>query len=130
MLSESHGLRTATIVRNCKQVEITTGRKLDLFPSSGERRETSTLLSPLERANLNRQLFLRDPTVFVSPSPHLKQIQFTKKIPFLLFRIPDDTKVQAPSDCFTPSSEPFRFYTSILVVLSPISPQRTSHNLT
>jgi hypothetical protein len=28
-------------------------RKLDLFPSSGERRETPTLLGSLERANLN-----------------------------------------------------------------------------
>jgi hypothetical protein len=27
-------------------------RKLDLFPSSGEERETPTLLAPLERANL------------------------------------------------------------------------------
>jgi hypothetical protein len=31
---------------------ITTLRKLDLFPSSREERETSTLLCPLERANL------------------------------------------------------------------------------
>jgi hypothetical protein len=28
-------------------------RKLDLFPSSGEERETPALLGPLERANLN-----------------------------------------------------------------------------
>jgi hypothetical protein len=28
-------------------------QKLDLFPSSGEVRETPTLLGPLERANLN-----------------------------------------------------------------------------
>jgi hypothetical protein len=31
----------------------TTFRKLDLLPSSGEARETPTLLDPLERANLN-----------------------------------------------------------------------------
>jgi hypothetical protein len=31
----------------------TTFRKLDLFPFSGELRETPTLLGPLERANLN-----------------------------------------------------------------------------
>jgi hypothetical protein len=29
-------------------------QKLDLFPSSGEARETSTLLGPLEKANLSR----------------------------------------------------------------------------
>jgi hypothetical protein len=29
-------------------------RKLDLFPSSGERRKTPTKLNPLERDNLNR----------------------------------------------------------------------------
>jgi hypothetical protein len=31
----------------------TTFRKLDLFPSSGEGKETPTLLDPLERANLS-----------------------------------------------------------------------------
>jgi hypothetical protein len=36
------------------EIKNTTFRKLDLFPSSGERdRETPTLLGPLERANLN-----------------------------------------------------------------------------
>jgi hypothetical protein len=35
-------------------LENTTFRKLDLFPSSGEGRETPTLLGPLERANLNQ----------------------------------------------------------------------------
>jgi hypothetical protein len=29
-------------------------RKLDLFPFLGERKESPTLLGPLERANLNR----------------------------------------------------------------------------
>jgi hypothetical protein len=33
-------------------LENTTFQKLDLFPSSGEGRETPTLLGPLERANL------------------------------------------------------------------------------
>jgi hypothetical protein len=50
-------------------LENTTIRKLDLFLSSGEGRETPTLLGPLERASLN-------------PSN---------------------------SECYTPSSEPFRF---------------------
>jgi hypothetical protein len=35
-------------------------RKLDLFPSSGEGRETSTLLGPLERANHNQWLSFRN----------------------------------------------------------------------
>jgi hypothetical protein len=34
----------------------TTFRKLVLFPSSGERRETPTLLGPLERAYINRSI--------------------------------------------------------------------------
>jgi hypothetical protein len=39
-------------------------RKLDLFLSSGEVRETPTLLGPLERANLSYwgYLFLKNPT--------------------------------------------------------------------
>jgi hypothetical protein len=36
-------------------------RKLDLFLSSNEGRETPTLFGPLERANLTRPLFLRGP---------------------------------------------------------------------
>jgi hypothetical protein len=34
-------------------IENTTFRKLDLFPSSGEGREITILLFPLERVNLN-----------------------------------------------------------------------------
>jgi hypothetical protein len=45
-----------TLVENIKF------RKLDLFPSSGEGRETPTLLDPLERANLNHWHSLKDPT--------------------------------------------------------------------
>jgi hypothetical protein len=40
--------------------ENTTFRRLDLFPSSGERWETHILLGPLERADLNR------PVIYVS----------------------------------------------------------------
>jgi hypothetical protein len=36
-----------------QKLESKTFRKLDLFPSSGEGRETTTLLGPLEIANLN-----------------------------------------------------------------------------
>jgi hypothetical protein len=35
-----------------EELDNTTFRKLDLFPSSGERGETPTQLGPLERANL------------------------------------------------------------------------------
>jgi hypothetical protein len=44
--------------------------KLDVFMSSEDGRETSTLLSPLESDW--GQIFLRDPTEYVSPSLHLK----------------------------------------------------------
>jgi hypothetical protein len=53
IISESLDLRTSSIVRNSNELENTTFRKLDLFPSSGEERETSTLLGPLERDNHN-----------------------------------------------------------------------------
>jgi hypothetical protein len=46
-------LWTVSIVRNSKYLENTTFQNLDLFPSSGEERETPTLLGPLERANTN-----------------------------------------------------------------------------
>jgi hypothetical protein len=36
-------------------LENTMLQKLDLFPSSGEGRETPTLLGPLKRANLNHK---------------------------------------------------------------------------
>jgi hypothetical protein len=42
---------TLSIARNSENWN-TAFRKLDLFPSSGEGRETPTLLGPLERANL------------------------------------------------------------------------------
>jgi hypothetical protein len=46
--SESSGFFTLSIVLNSKYIEITMFRKLDLFPSSGKGRNTSTLLGPLE----------------------------------------------------------------------------------
>jgi hypothetical protein len=39
------------------ELENTTFRKLDLFPSPGEERESPTLLGPLERADLNHWTF-------------------------------------------------------------------------
>jgi hypothetical protein len=46
---------TLSIVRNSEQVEDTKFRKLDLFLSSNEGRETPTLLGSLEIANLNHR---------------------------------------------------------------------------
>jgi hypothetical protein len=50
---------TLPIARNSKYLENTTLWKLGLFLSSGEGKETPTLIGPLERANLNHW---RDPT--------------------------------------------------------------------
>jgi hypothetical protein len=47
-LSEALGLWTLSIVRNSKLLQNTTFSKLELFPYSGEGRETPTLLVPLE----------------------------------------------------------------------------------
>jgi hypothetical protein len=46
------GLLDFELRRSSDILKKTTFRKLDLFPSSGEEGETSTLLGPLERANL------------------------------------------------------------------------------
>jgi hypothetical protein len=51
--TESLTSRTMPIVRNPKQLESTVFRKLDLFPSSAEGRQTPTLSGPSEGANLN-----------------------------------------------------------------------------
>jgi hypothetical protein len=49
------------------KLENTTFRKLDLFPSSGEREKTPTRLGPLESANLLRFLVSRIPDDGQSP---------------------------------------------------------------
>jgi hypothetical protein len=51
--SESLGLRTLPLVWDTNKLENEAFQKLDLFPSTGKEREMPTLLSPLERANLN-----------------------------------------------------------------------------
>jgi hypothetical protein len=51
--SESLCLKTLSIIRNSNELENTTFQRLDPFRYSGVERETSTLLGPLERANLN-----------------------------------------------------------------------------
>jgi hypothetical protein len=54
------GLYPSSAIKNYD----TTIRKMDLFPSSGEGRNTPTLLGPLERANLT------PPSISVSPATH------------------------------------------------------------
>jgi hypothetical protein len=51
--SEPLCLWTLSIVRNSKYYKNTTFRKLDLLPSSSEKRATSIQLGRLERTNLN-----------------------------------------------------------------------------
>jgi hypothetical protein len=60
-VSESLGL--LSIVRNSKLLENTTFRKLDLFPSSGERNQTPSLLAPLERANFKHWIKFANPII-------------------------------------------------------------------
>jgi hypothetical protein len=50
--SESLGLWALSIIQNSKYLGNTTFWKLDLFLTSGEGRETPTLLGHLERANV------------------------------------------------------------------------------
>jgi hypothetical protein len=78
-------------------------RKTDIFPSSGEGKETSTLLGPLERTNLNH---LTIPTPQDGNKYSLRDV-FSSYLEF-----PKMGKVQKPNDseCYAPSSEPFRFY--------------------
>jgi hypothetical protein len=64
ILQDNHQLRTPRYLDFVHGPEFyilenTTFQKLDLFPSSGEGRETTTLLGPLERANLNH--WTKDP---------------------------------------------------------------------
>jgi hypothetical protein len=63
-------------------------RKLDLVPSAGEGRETPTKLSTTDLS----QLFLRNPTEYMSPSRHLRtETDPVSETPcFLVFRIPED----------------------------------------
>jgi hypothetical protein len=70
-----------------------TFRKLDLFPSSGEGRETSTPLGRLERTNCNHWIeavFSKGPNR-VSPFLHVKTgtDRVSETLCFLEFRIPD-----------------------------------------
>jgi hypothetical protein len=55
--------------------------------------------------------------VFHSPLTWGRKHPVSERVCFLVCRIPDDGQVQKPSDseCYTPSSEPFRIYPSALL---------------
>jgi hypothetical protein len=53
LYSELLGSWTLSIVWNSKKLEKTMLRELGLFRSSGDGKKISTLMGPLERANLN-----------------------------------------------------------------------------
>jgi hypothetical protein len=61
-----YGLCPSSGILNTKNI---TFRKLDLFRSLGEWKETPPLLGPLESANLNHWTFLWDPTKYVFRFP-------------------------------------------------------------
>jgi hypothetical protein len=63
-------------------------RKLDLFPSSGEGKEILTLLSPLERANLN--YWTSKEKANLSPYLETERGPVPETLCFLVFRNPDD----------------------------------------
>jgi hypothetical protein len=72
-----------------------------MFLSSGEGKWTPTLLGPLEGANLSHW----------SPEDGIKS-NFRNIVFSSCLEFPAMDKVHKPSDseCYTPSSEPFRFY--------------------
>jgi hypothetical protein len=99
LCSKSVGLWTLSIVCDSKQPENTMLRELDLFPSSGEGREVLTMLCP--SVQLSRFDLSKGPN-----RPSFRNVVF--------FNYPEfrtKYKVQKPSvsECYTPSSETFRF---------------------
>jgi hypothetical protein len=78
-------------------LENTTFRKLIVFLSLGEGKETFTKLGPLEEANPIHciqlcYLFLRHPTMYLSPNLHLKTeaASVSETLHFIVRRIQDD----------------------------------------
>jgi hypothetical protein len=107
----------SALFRNFKLLENTTFRKLNLFPSTGEWRETPTLLGPLETANLQwlRLALSRWPnTVGVSlPSPEDRNRPSFRNVVFssnLELRTMDKDHKSGDSEHYTPSSVPFRSF--------------------
>jgi hypothetical protein len=92
------GLRPSSEILNKR----TTFRKLNQFPSSGERNEAPTLLGPLDSSNLNHLPSLEDGNRSSS-----ENVKFSGYLEFLTM-----SKVYNANDfdCYTSSSEPFKFY--------------------
>jgi hypothetical protein len=85
-------MRTLTIVRNCKQLEKPTFRKLDCFRLQ-VRGERHILWCLLENPNLNHLIIgLREPVKLVSSFPltETETDPVYLYIVFLVFRFPDD----------------------------------------
>jgi hypothetical protein len=93
-------------------------RKLDMFPSSGEGKETPTLLGLLEKANLNhcRIALSQGPNRVGVSLPSLEDGNRSNFRNFV-FEFRKTDKVHKPSDpeCYAPSSELFGFYKYKLV---------------
>jgi hypothetical protein len=110
--SELLGSWTLFIVRNSKYLENTTSRKLDLFPSSGEGRETSDRLGPLEWLRL--ALSKGPNSVGVSiPTPYgvnRTSSHDTVVSSYLEFRTTDKVQKRSDSKCYTQVSETTRFF--------------------
>jgi hypothetical protein len=84
---------------------------MDLFPSSGEGREISTLLGPLERLTS-----ITEPETQQCRCLAPLTLSFRKFVTSSYLEFQTMDKVQKPSDSehYTPSSEPFRFYFNVL----------------
>jgi hypothetical protein len=102
----------------------------DLPPSSREERKTLTLLDILEKADLD---YWTKQSRCLSSSPedgnrsNFRNFVFSS---YLRFREMDKGHKPSNSECYTPSSEPLRFYSHRVMLRKPegISPLRRSSN--
>jgi hypothetical protein len=94
-------------------------RKLYRFPSSGEWKETPTLLGPLERAQLNHGTISKGPNrVYVSlPSPEKGNRSSFRNVVFWYLEFQAMNKFQKPSssECYTTTLKPLRSNCSMAV---------------
>jgi hypothetical protein len=103
-----------SFVRNSNSKKTRRFWKPSLFRSSGDRRDTPTLLGPLERAK-SLYLALSKGPKRMSPSPHLRTETdpVSRNVVFSCIynsRTMDKLRKRNTSEFCTPSSEPFRFY--------------------
>jgi hypothetical protein len=108
--SESLGFWTLSIVRNSKYKK--THRFIDWICFRPQvMGETPTLLGPLERANLYHRIRVSSPPPPQSPE-NGNRSSFRKRCVFLHleFRTMENVYKCSNSECYTPSSQSFRFY--------------------